>query len=419
MGGGASAYRGGKTGDAPKNNRSRAKTVLSKLKPSQEKETSPTLTMMMLGMGGVGKTTVHKQVTRTFGDGATADQIDAAIHAVRTVFVKKTLAVSNLIVEGTQEAAGRLSGPPIETQNEGNMDTMLEKVDEITDILASVDTRAKKNTSHSRFMDNELDALSALLSEIWNTEIFRDAMSKYHSEDLEAEMEFSMVDRFADQLQRVFSQQFSLSSEDFLAVRQPTRGICKSLGSVSGSNFTLMDVGGQELFQEEWNQMLSASKMDMQKKPVVGILYIASLDDYRHKCKKKGNRLSASLSNWKKLQSNSLIIDPDPVPIIVLLNKVDLFRKYLHKHKEDFHEAFENTKERGTKESRSEYENRCISVVQKKFEEYYAHGKHGQKLKVPLQSYVTCAMDTTMVKSIFEKYVEVVITQSMQLSFNC
>jgi GTPase SAR1 family protein len=73
----------------------------------------------------------------------------------------------------------------------------------------------------------------------------------------------------------------------------------------------------------------------------------------------------SALEVWDKTVSSDLLTEPTPVPITLVLNKVDLFRKDLLNHRAGFHETHTEVKNKAPGESEDDYENRCIEAVRK------------------------------------------------------
>ena len=68
---------------------------------------------------------------------------------------------------------------------------------------------------------------------------------------------------------------------------------------------------------------------------------------------------------WSDNINSNPLVKPSPVPIILLLNKVDLFRAELLENPGKFHGAFEKEKQKTAKETQLQYEDRCIRAVRK------------------------------------------------------
>jgi len=384
-----------------------------------KKKVEPSLTMILLGTGGVGKSTVHKQVCRTFGKGESAQKMLEAIDFVRTLMTKVTENVCNQLCD-------KLENTPEDEKSEGCPilgDDFFEMIDE----MQRISNCGTKDRDHYRLMQ--------IMVHLWNEPAVRTTYEMMNGQGLEAEMKAATFDMFSDRIEELFHPEFTLSATEYIKIRQPTTGMERSVGTVKNKGFTLIDVGGQIHFQEEWDSIIRSHK-DMP----MGILFMVSLDDYRHAEKMEagqrsnfarltvkegglkrnitadkdlnlqkrvlGARLKMAICNWEKQLNSDILTNPDPVPIILLLNKVDLFRQNLHVDPAIFHKVFHNVERQKDQEGVAEYEDRCIRAVRKKFERAYRHSLHAQKSKLPLKWYVTMATDNAMVASILEKYVQ-------------
>ena len=71
------------------------------------------------------------------------------------------------------------------------------------------------------------------------------------------------------------------------------------------------------------------------------------------------------MDNFYEHVDSELLAHPLSVPIILLLNKVDLFRKSLLENPAKFHQSFNDEKHKSPEESQADYEDRCIRAVRK------------------------------------------------------
>jgi hypothetical protein len=75
--------------------------------------------------------------------------------------------------------------------------------------------------------------------------------------------------------------------------------------------------------------------------------------------------LMLSLDNWDEHTNSELLAKPAPIPAVLLMNKVDLFRKNMVDNPGKFHQTFPEESLKSAEESQADYENRCIRAVRK------------------------------------------------------
>jgi hypothetical protein len=123
--------------------------------------------------------------------------------------------------------------------------------------------------------------------------------------------------------------------------------------------------------------------------------------------------LNLSLEIWDDYMNRELMTEPTPIPVMLLLNKDDLFREELQEDPSRFHQTFPNVKTKSSDESDTEYEDRCIRAICKKFQRSYEKSRHFKEVGESLKYRVTNATDQKMVQDIIEKYVQFITEMSM------
>jgi len=120
---------------------------------------------------------------------------------------------------------------------------------------------------------------------------------------------FSNASRFA-------KPDFIPSFEETLKARNKTSGVIETIFEVEGTQFTLVDVGGQRSERKKWLHCFSA---------VTAIIFLAAINEYDMLLEEDGNtnRLVESLKLWKALSSSDFFLK---TPFILFLNKSDLFK---------------------------------------------------------------------------------------------
>jgi len=188
---------------------------------------------------------------------------------------------------------------------------------------------------------------------------------------------FANVLRFA-------SDDFQPTFEDILKARRKTSGVIETVFDHDGTQFTLVDVGGQRSERKKWLHCFST---------VTAVIFLAAINEYDMLLEEDSNtnRLVESLKLWKALTSSEFFTT---TPFILFLNKSDLFREKLQVSplSEIFHDWDEYVKaptiakldpfEQGWRFLAKQYENHFAGTS------FYAH--------------VTCAIDTESCKKVWD-----------------
>jgi len=464
-------------------------TTRERMGLNAEDDMWPTLGIIMLGTGGVGKSTVRKQVARSFGNDCPSEDaahIREVVDELRKQLRKYTSELCDVIMEDfemdvdmneetsppqryqfdSDEAYRKASLKPIEPKPQqegveldkprtekhshrrrsvclqmyGVNDEAPVAVDPgilglVTASVAPVAVDPGKimglvaeeepfeedpseyffdcieevqMMSNRGMKQGDYPALAKALQSIWNERIFKTAHAKMEKtlkqsislKDKEKYLKLATIDMFAGRIEELFQSSFTLSPEEYIDIRIPTTGTIKTNGhvlapSVKGGKphqqmFELLDVGGQAHFRLEWPSIIKSSKIVGRS---LGVLFIISLVDY-------GFNFEAALEVWDKTVSSDLLTVPHPVPITLVLNKVDLFRLDLLHCTTGFHETHTETKEKGPDESEDAYEDRCIEAVLDKFKSSYQHSAYADTSHLPFSWHISQATDPSMVTSV-------------------
>lgn len=109
--------------------------------------------------------------------------------------------------------------------------------------------------------------------------------------------------------------------EDILKARRKTSGVIETVFDHDGTQFTLVDVGGQRSERKKWLHCFST---------VTAVIFLAAINEYDMLLEEDSNtnRLVESLKLWKALTSSEFFLK---TPFILFLNKSDLFRAKMEK----------------------------------------------------------------------------------------
>jgi len=182
-----------------------------------------------------------------------------------------------------------------------------------------------------------------------------------------------------------FSQDdFVPTFEDILKARRKSSGVIETVFDHEGTQFTLVDVGGQRSERKKWLHCFST---------VTAVIFLAAINEYDMLLEEDSNtnRLVESLKLWKALTSSEFFTK---TPFVLFLNKSDLFRVKLEvvplseifQDWDDYVKAPSVAKldhfEQGWRFLAKQYENHFSGTS------FYAH--------------VTCAIDTESCKKVWD-----------------
>jgi len=123
---------------------------------------------------------------------------------------------------------------------------------------------------------------------------------------------FTNASRFA-------AEDYVPTFEDILKARRKSSGVVETVFDHDGTQFTLVDVGGQRSERKKWLHCFST---------VTAVIFLAAINEYDMLLEEDSNtnRLVESLKLWKALTSSEFFLH---TPFILFLNKSDLFKAKL------------------------------------------------------------------------------------------
>jgi len=126
---------------------------------------------------------------------------------------------------------------------------------------------------------------------------------------------------FWDKVLRISADNYSPSKEDIFRTKHRTLGINEIMFEYEGFSFSIIDVGGQRSERRKWIHCFDR---------VNAVIYVTSLIEYdtiEYEERVKFVRFQESLNLFEKLTRDWF----QNVPIILFLNKVDLFEEMIRK----------------------------------------------------------------------------------------
>uniref|UniRef100_A0A6A7G840 Guanine nucleotide-binding protein alphasubunit n=1 Tax=Hirondellea gigas TaxID=1518452 RepID=A0A6A7G840_9CRUS len=158
------------------------------------------------------------------------------------------------------------------------------------------------------------------------------------------------ADYFFENCMSIADEDYIPSETDILRCRDRTTGILHQTFDFDGSLFDVYDVGGQRAERKKWMNCF---------KNVKAVLFVVALSEYDQVCFEDDltNRLEESMGVFSNVCNSNWFRS---TPVILLLNKKDLFKEKLEKHplSECFHEF----------QGGEEYEAAC-QFIREKFED--------------------------------------------------
>ena len=167
--------------------------------------------------------------------------------------------------------------------------------------------------AESAFRDDEVKA--ALIS-LWRDAGIQKAVLKGHEYALNDNMHY-----FFNDLDRLFNQDWIPTDQDMLHARLRTTGITETFFDLKELTFRMMDVGGQRSERKKWIHCFDG---------VQCLMFLAALSGYDQSLIEdvNANQMHEALMLFDSLINGEWFKDK---PIILFLNKIDLFREKLKK----------------------------------------------------------------------------------------
>ena len=163
----------------------------------------------------------------------------------------------------------------------------------------------------SAFSDNEV---KVALRGLWQDRGVQQAVAKGHEFALNDNMHY-----YFQNLDRLFDPDWIPSDQDMLHARLRTTGITETFFDLKDMTFRMMDVGGQRSERKKWIHCFEG---------VQCLLFLASLSGYDQSLIEDvhANQMHEALMLFESLINGEWFKDK---PIILFLNKIDLFREKL------------------------------------------------------------------------------------------
>lgn len=273
---------------------------IDKMLRNEKKKMAKQTTLLMLGSGQSGKSTFCKQmkILHMFGFSEREKQNYKAI--IHTNIIDSTL---DLIHAAHQHSLNF---------SDSNVDALGHKLYDAY--------RVKKNVAMEEIEVSNMhvktyaidESLAAEIQEIWN-----DAATDSIIKQAKELVVLDSIPYYLKKLDEIVSSRYEPNNVDILLARLRTTAVSETTFEHAGVNFNIIDVGGQKGERSKWLPLFS---------DVTAIIYCVSSSDYDLVLEEDGvtNRMIDSFELFKTIAKHRAMRH---VPIILFLNKKDLFEK--------------------------------------------------------------------------------------------
>ena len=247
------------------------------------------------------------------------------------------------------------------------------------DYLDNVNTEVD---AHEAFRDKKVkDAMIAL----WRDAGVQKAVAKGHEFALHDNLTF-----FFRSIHRMFEPDWLPNDQDMLHARLRTTGITETVFELQQLTFRMMDVGGQRSERKKWIHCFEG---------VQCLLFMAALSGY-DQCLVEdvnANQMHEALMLFESLVNGEWFKDK---PIILFLNKIDLFREKLPISPLSTHFPDYNGKDGDEEASKQFFANKFRTINRNSSREIYIH--------------FTNATDTNLLKKTMEDVQDILMQKNLQ-----
>jgi len=333
-------------------------------KKNQKPQTKEnTRKILCLGIGGCGKTTFVKQMKIIHNVGWK----DSEIVGYRKI-------IRSNIVSGLQSA--------VDIAAHLGKDISEENIEAYTAVKALSGRNVDFSDAAIQGHIKKLASDSAILD-----------VCRNHPEKLEQTHLLYFLERFESYI----SEDFQVSDEDILRSRQRTAGANTNTVYFRKFYFEFCDIGGQKPERPKWQMVLNEHEFS-------AIIYFVATDEFD--VRDEENEFKDSKLELSKLIFSELIndsgIQESKVPIILMLNRSDLFRKRFEEiaSKKRFREV--------QPEFQGETADQALEFLQGQF-----LAEQKDKERNTISPKATCALDTEAMKTVWKSISDSVLLQGI------
>jgi len=234
------------------------------------------------------------------------------------------------------------------------------------------------------------------ISMIWNSNSVKKAYQQRHRIQLPGGS--STTEYFMENAKRFAGDDFLPNVDDILRVKSKTTGVIETTFLMNGTEFNMVDVGGQRSERKKWLACFN---------DVSAVIYLVALNEYDMLMEEddQTNRMEESLKLFQKLSGSQWLRES---PMIVFFNKSDIFEaKIQNRPLSICFQDYENFAERFTG-NETEFEKSCEYI-----KEQYNRVFNGTRL----YTFITCALDTRNCERVFLAVRDAVLSKFLQNNF--
>lgn len=272
------------------------------------------LTLLLLGTGESGKTTVFKQIRMSKGEGYQSDYYEEMKNKLCTNVIEPMV---NILEAMATNEAFRVQG---DTTFEESAKVILDnKAKFVRNPLALVGDQVLEGDQlkPTQLSDHFDQPLFDALKYAYEKEEFQAALAKYN-----ADGSFNVPDSFPTLMSKLLKNfpkwgglGWKPNDEDVLLVRIRTTGFNDQKFDYEGVQLRMIDVGGQRAERKKWIHMFDG---------VNAVLFVVATSEYDQTLYEDGktNRMQESIRVFGETCDNKHFTDS---AIVLFLNKIDLF----------------------------------------------------------------------------------------------
>lgn len=282
----------------------------------------------------------------------------------------------------------------------------------VLQVTQQILTYASRNNVAEIPTDSEASKMILDLQNVWEAQItseLREAIKEVWKNPkveqlipvaLKEEMKPS-ANYFKGELNRILASDYTPTQLDVLYSRQRTLGIntfdfevSEKKASDKKKRIHVVDGGGQASERRKWNNYIDDNDT---------VLFCIGIDEYDVPCFEKNNEVT-NLEFSLELLANTLVYaNGQKKPVIVLLNKIDLFEKKLEKVPlKKYYSEFDGGND--FEKAKEFLQNKVMKVAKKSG-------------VINLYCYFTCALDRQLVKTVFDSVNHYIISAVIDSNF--
>jgi len=318
--------------------------------------------LLLLGTGDSGKSTFAKQMQILHNNGFNEEKLRYNIPLLRS----NTLDTIKILITACHDWS----------MNFNDEETPL-----VEQILSSV---------------NLSPEIAQAITVIWNSEAVKKAYLQRHRIQLPGGS--STTEYFLDNANRFAQEDFLPNVDDMLRVKSKTTGVIETTFQMNGTEFNMVDVGGQRSERKKWLACFN---------DVSAVIYLVALNEYDMLMEEddQTNRMEESLKLFQKLSGSQWLRES---PMIVFFNKSDIFEtKIVIRPLNMCFQDYENFAEKFTG-NQTDFEKSCEYI-----KEQYNRVFNGTRL----YTFITCALDTRNCERVFVAVRDAVLSKFLQTNF--